>query len=120
MQSSSPVIAMPNNDIIGQICFGYAPQQPCYCYAKTIKTPSMILLKKRERIKRMDQLIRLKATGTPKQFANRMGLSKRRIFQLINEMKEADAPIYYDREHNSYCYEKEVEFVFGFREVNLM
>lgn len=67
-----------------------------------------------ERLKRMHQLIKRKATGTPQQFANRLNLSERRVYQLLKLMKELDAPIYFDRERNSYCYEYEYQLTVSF------
>ncbi len=46
-------------------------------------------------IEQMHQLIRLKATGTPEQFANKLGYSERQVFRLINAMKSKGFPIIY-------------------------
>ena len=70
----------------------------------------MKLLDQLERLQRLHQLVNKKATGTPQQLANRLNLSKRRIYQLIQLLKELDAPIYFDRNRNSYCYEYEFNF----------
>lgn len=74
----------------------------------------MKLLESLERIERIDQLVRLKATGTPKCLARRLEISERSIHRLIEMMKSMGAPIYYSISRQSYCYEKEVEFRFGF------
>ncbi len=67
-----------------------------------------------ERIQRIDQLIRLQATGTPKELASRLGISKGRLYRIINTMKALNAPIQYSISLQSYIYEEEVDFRIGF------
>ena len=67
-----------------------------------------------KRISRIDKLIKLKATGTPKIFAKMLGISERTLYDVIKDMKELGAPVYYSPERQSYCYKHNVEFVFGF------
>ena len=72
-----------------------------------------------ERLKcldRLDQLIRLKATGSPRELAERLGISKRSIHNLLEDMKNLGASIYYCSQRRSYCYERELEFIYGFRD----
>jgi len=76
---------------------------------------TMTIFKNPERAKQIDQLIRLKATGTPKELAEKIGVSERLLYYYLNEMKELGAPIYYDKERCCYCYSEEVKFEFGFR-----
>lgn len=68
-----------------------------------------------DRIKRMDGLIRRKATGTPKTLASKMGISKRRIYEYIVELKEMGAPIAYNRDRGSYVYTEDGFFDVSFR-----
>ncbi len=65
-------------------------------------------------IERIDQLIKLKATGTPIDLACKLDISESSLFRIINEMKELDAPISYCINAQSYVYEKPVSFQFGF------
>ena len=44
-------------------------------------------------IERIDQLIRLKATGTPKCFAKRLTISEASLYRLIDTIKEMGAPV---------------------------
>ena len=74
----------------------------------------MKLLESLSRIERIDQFVRLKATGTPTQLAQRLRLSERSIFNIIEMMKGMGAPIYYNKVRQSYCYQQDVEFKFGF------
>ena len=59
---------------------------------------------------RIHQLVRLKATGRPKQPARRLGISKRSLSRILNEMREDGFPIAYDRKRERYYYETEVVF----------
>lgn len=65
-------------------------------------------------IEQLDQLIRLKATGKPKQLANRLQMSEASLFRLLEVMKKLNAPLKYDIYMQSYVYEHEVSFEFGF------
>ncbi|PKV48447.1 hypothetical protein ATE84_0446 [Aquimarina sp. MAR_2010_214] len=65
-------------------------------------------------IERMDQLIRLQATGPPEDFASRLCLSKTKFYRMLKLMKKLDAPIIYDIDIKSFVYEEPVGFSFGF------
>ncbi|WP_103068719.1 hypothetical protein [Aquimarina sediminis] len=67
-----------------------------------------------ELIERMDQLIRLQATGTPEDFAYRLRISKTKLYRILNIMKELNAPLKYDFTLQSFVYAEEVGFRFGF------
>lgn len=62
------------------------------------------------RIKRIDKLISLKATGTPKELSETLGISKRQIHNDLLKMKELGAPIKYCEIHKSYVYTEPVSF----------
>ncbi|HEX2970332.1 MAG TPA: hypothetical protein VHO46_14635 [Bacteroidales bacterium] len=69
------------------------------------------------RIERLDYLIRNRATGTPAELAIKLGMSKSQTFLLLKLIKEKmKAPVFYSRAHQSYCYDKDVRFTFGFSE----
>ena len=70
--------------------------------------------KRIELVERIDRLIRLNATGTPNQLADRLNLSKRQLYRVIGFMKELEAPIVYRIGRGCYEYEKPVQFRFGF------
>lgn len=67
-----------------------------------------------EIIERIDQLIRLKATGRPKQLADRLEVSEATVFRMIETMKELNAPICYDLARQSYVYTETTHFKCGF------
>ncbi|WP_106792748.1 hypothetical protein [Aquimarina sp. Aq78] len=73
-----------------------------------------IIIKHIKTIERIDQLTRLQATGSPEQLASRLGISKTKLYRIIDLMKELNAPISYDVSTQSYVYVEEVGFKFGF------
>ncbi len=67
------------------------------------------------RVEQMHYLIKNKATGTPDQFAGKVGLSRRSLFLWIEQLRDDfNFPIAYDPARKSYFYTSEGEFVFGF------
>ncbi|MEO0403669.1 MAG: HTH domain-containing protein [Bacteroidota bacterium] len=75
----------------------------------------MKLIHTLKRIERIDQLIRLKATGRPGDLAKRLNISVRSVYQTIDMMKEMGAEIYYCSQKRSYCYEGDMKFIYGFK-----
>jgi len=69
-------------------------------------------------IKRVDQLIRLQATGNPEKLACKLEVSRSKLYRIINMMKEFNAPIEYDVMLETFVYKKEVTFTFGFYSQN--
>ena len=72
------------------------------------------LLQQIELIERIDQLIRLRATGTPKTLAQRLGVSEASLYRVIDTMKEMGAPVEFCIRHQSYVYFNDVNFMCGF------
>ena len=66
----------------------------------------MSLLKYIERLKRMDDLIRRKATGKAEEFAGKLGISRSQLLQDVKELRELGAPIEYSQTIQSYIYTK--------------
>ena len=70
---------------------------------------------KRELIKRIDQLIRMKVSGNAQELANRLGISRSTFFRVLEDMKEnLGAPIVYNSILNGYEYEQEGRIHIGF------
>ncbi len=74
----------------------------------------MKFLETGRRIETIDQLIRQKRTGTPKQLAQRLGISKSSMYKSIELMKMLDAPILYCAKNKTYYYSQHCKFTFGF------
>ena len=64
----------------------------------------MSIIKYLDRIKRMDDLIRRKATGTPDEFAERLDLSRSALMKYLKLLKEINAPLEYDQYRRTYYY----------------
>jgi hypothetical protein len=66
------------------------------------------LLKYTERLRQADQLIRLEATGVPRLFAKRLGISESYLYGILDEMKEMGLPLSYSKSRLSYVYTRPV------------
>ena len=64
----------------------------------------MSLLKYIERLRRMDSLISMMATGTPEEFAEKIGIKRSTLFQSLQEMREMGLDIKYSFIRQSYYY----------------
>lgn len=64
----------------------------------------MSLLKYIDRIRRIDALICQKATGTPQEFAGKLGIHRSTLFQSLQEMREMGVDIKYSWIRQSYYY----------------
>lgn len=64
----------------------------------------MNFVKQIERIHRVDKDIKQKKTGSPEEFALKLGVSKRQLFRMISELKDYGAPIKYSRSLKSFYY----------------
>lgn len=67
-----------------------------------------------ERLERLHHLIRRKATGRPEELAEKLGVSRRTVFKLLEVLKELGAPVEYCGHRQSYYYDAEVKFRFEF------
>lgn len=52
----------------------------------------------------MDYLINSKATGTPSEFAEKLGIGRSALFQYLQEMKNMGVNIRYSNSNRSYYY----------------
>jgi predicted DNA-binding transcriptional regulator YafY len=67
-----------------------------------------------QRLARIDQLIRIKATGTPVELADKLGISERSVYEYLNLMKDLGAPIKFNSYRQSYYYDEEGYFNISF------
>lgn len=70
-----------------------------------------------ERIKRMNDLIVIGKTGNPREFAAKMDMSDRSIYEYLKVMKAMGAPIFYNKGRRSYVYSASGSFKVGFEDV---
>jgi len=64
----------------------------------------MKTLKQLERLRKAHKLIQLENTGVPDEFAEKLGISRRQLYNMIEYLKEVDAPLHYNRKTNSFYY----------------
>jgi len=68
----------------------------------------------KDKLERINTLIRLRATGTPKDLAKKLNITERTVYRLIKQLKDMGCPIYYDKHRGSYCYKEEGKLIFKF------
>lgn len=55
-------------------------------------------------LKRIDFLIRRKATGKPQDFAKKLNISEASLFRYLRDLKDMGAPIFYNSDRENYTY----------------
>lgn len=58
------------------------------------------------RLQFLDQLIRQQSTGNADSLAAKMGISRRQIYNFLNELRDFGLEIDYQRDINSFVYRK--------------
>jgi Mn-dependent DtxR family transcriptional regulator len=76
----------------------------------------MTFIEKLKTVERVDQLIRLKATGTPDDLASKLNVTRSTVYEIIECMKAMDAEIKYCKSRKSFYYETEKVLAIGFVE----
>ncbi|WP_298116740.1 HTH domain-containing protein [Flavobacterium sp.] len=66
----------------------------------------MNILKQTDRIKKIHKLILEEKTGTPIELADKLSISRSQLYNVIETLKEFDAPIKYSKKTNSFYYTK--------------
>ena len=56
------------------------------------------------RLKVIDQLIKLRMTGSPKKLSVKLEISERQVFRYIEDLKELGGEIEFNKTFNSYVY----------------
>jgi hypothetical protein len=59
-----------------------------------------------ERLKQADQLIRMRATGKPSDFAAKLQVCKSHLFNILEDLRDLGLPLAYCREECTYYYER--------------
>lgn len=62
-----------------------------------------------ELLARVNDLIKHKRTGNPKEFAGKLGVSERTLYRIIEELRDRGAIVSYNSERSTYFYENSVE-----------
>ncbi len=70
------------------------------------------------RIERIDQLIRLRATGRPSVLAQKLGISESQLYEVLNIMKlELGGSILYSKSLETYYYPKDIKFRCSYEDI---
>lgn len=72
----------------------------------------MTLMTQLERLKRIDALIRRKATGSPEELAKRIHVSRATMFRHIDDLRALGAPVVYDKTRQTYRYDEPFDLKF--------
>jgi len=67
-----------------------------------------------QRLQQMDQLIRLKATGSPRVFASRLGISKSSLYNHLDLLRMLGGPVKYNQQLSSFEYAYSVVLQLGY------
>ena len=57
-----------------------------------------------DRISMMHKLVSRQKTGTPEEFAHRLGVSRTSLYELIDELRSRGAPIAYSKSSKTFFY----------------
>lgn len=74
----------------------------------------MGIMRKLEKLQRLDQLIRLQCTGTSAELARKLEISQSTLYELFSLAKKLGAQITYNNCSCTYEYERPMKFVVGF------
>jgi predicted DNA-binding transcriptional regulator YafY len=66
-------------------------------------------------LQRMDRMIRTRSTGSPEDFACRLSISERSLYNYLAVMRDLGAPLEYSRTYGSYLYREEGKCMFEFK-----
>ncbi|SMP37045.1 hypothetical protein SAMN06265346_1265 [Flavobacterium hercynium] len=74
----------------------------------------MNFIKQMERINTIHQLISAERTGSPTTFAKKIGLSRSQLYNMLDFIKELDAPVRYCKKRESFYYESSYELILNY------
>jgi predicted DNA-binding transcriptional regulator YafY len=72
----------------------------------------MKLFEQLQQLERLDALIRKEGTGQPPQLAERLGVSERTVYSMLDVLRGFGAEIDYCRRRQSYCCRNKIKFDF--------
>ena len=70
-----------------------------------------------DRISLFGQLLKQRKTGTPVEFADRLGISRTSLYELVDELRSRGAPISYSKSGHTFYYSEpfEISITFNIR-----
>lgn len=77
----------------------------------------MEFIRQIERLQLLNRLVREQRTGSPEEFGERLGVSRRQLYAYLEYLKDHGIDIIYSRKINSFIFsnDKELEIVFKFQ-----
>lgn len=69
-----------------------------------------------ERFRKIDYLISIRGTGNPAQLASKLEISESMVYEYLSVLRELGTPIGYDKDKQTYFYEKKGRFKIIFEE----
>jgi hypothetical protein len=69
----------------------------------------MSFLKYVDRYRKIDRLIHMQCTGSPREFASKLGISESHLYFCLKELKDYGLPIAYSQYKMSYYYRERVK-----------
>ncbi len=66
-------------------------------------------LKQLERLQKIHRMIKHQNTGTPSELAEKLHISIRLTYLLLEQLREFDAPLYFNRSTKTYYYKHDFE-----------
>ncbi len=74
----------------------------------------MTTIKQLDRLKKIHQYIKVCNTGSPNEFAYKLGISESQLYNVLDDLKIKGFPISYSRKIKSYIYEENCELEMNF------
>ncbi|HEY6914690.1 MAG TPA: HTH domain-containing protein [Paludibacter sp.] len=75
----------------------------------------MNFIKNINRVEKLHSLILKEKTGTPKELAESLGISRATLYVLIDELNSLNMQVNYSRKHETFYYEQEVKLTLSFK-----
>ncbi len=67
-----------------------------------------------QRVQKINRMIKSANTGSPKEFADELGISESHFHRYIEELQEMGIPILYSRSRKTYYYENNTELLLSY------
>jgi predicted DNA-binding transcriptional regulator YafY len=69
-------------------------------------------------ISRIDFLVRTRRTGSAMDLSHRLGISRRKLYRVIADMKDLGAPISWSKFYSSYVYDEPGRLEISFKKTS--
>ncbi len=73
----------------------------------------MKTIKNLERLQQLHELIEKECTGSPGELANKLNISERSVYLLVEQLRDFNALVTYNRGRKTYYYEEDFKLAIG-------